>query len=105
MSESVENTAVKTSVNELLVKFPKPVTFEGKTYTEVDLSELENATGQLLARVESRVQGAAIVPELSLEYSLQLASEVTTLGIEFYYALPAKAALKVKRAVSAFLNA
>lgn len=88
--------------NELVVKFKKPYNFEGTETTEIDLSNLENVTGAQLSKAEQQV--TALVPEISLDYTLKLASIVTGKPEEFFTGLPGRDALAVKRTVSAFLN-
>lgn len=99
-----EEVAIATDAK-LVVKFAKPVQFEGKTFAELDLSEIENLTGAQIAHFETATQERGIiVPEISLVYAFLAASAATGLPIEFFEALKVKESLKVKRAVSAFMN-
>lgn len=92
-----------TTNNEALtIKFSKPFEFEKETYESVDLSGLEDITAAHLSAVEEQV--TAIVPELSLEYALILAAQVTEHPVEFFKSLPGKEGLKIKRVVQSFLN-
>lgn len=91
----------------LLIKFSKPFRFEGKEYTEIDLSGLEDisaadmiAVNKLMSRGGS---GIDVMPEVSLEYALNLAARATKQPVEFFIALPAKEALKIKNRVMGFL--
>lgn len=97
-----ELTVVETKNNDLTIKFSKPYQFEGETFNEVDLSGLEDITASHLSSVESEVQ--AMVPEMAMDYALILASKVTNHPQAFFFALPAKEGLKVKRLVTIFLN-
>lgn len=92
----------ETKNNDLIIHLDKPYKFEGSEHTIIDLNGLEDVTGAQLAKVENKV--TALVPELTLDYALLLAAEVTGQPIEFYKSLPGKGALKVKRTVSSFLN-
>lgn len=90
----------------LLVKFGKPYTFEGNTYTEIDLSGLENLNAASMIDVNrkmSRHSGIDIMPEVSLEYAVNIAAKATTQPIEFFLGLPPKEAIKVKNRVMGFL--
>lgn len=100
--EVVEVKEVEVKNNALTITFAKPYNFEGETYKSVDLSGLDDVTASQLSAVESDVQ--AIVPELSMDYALILASKVTNHPQAFFLALPGKEGLKVKRMVQGFLN-
>ena len=89
----------------LVLKFSKPYIFEGKEYEEVDLSCLENVTAQNMIDTQRLMQQDAgnILPELSLEYSCIISSQVARQPIEFFKGLPAKEAIKLKNMVTGFL--
>lgn len=92
--------------NSLLIKFGKPYVFEGNTYTQIDLSGLEklNAASMIdVNRKLSRHSGIDIMPEVSLEYAVNIAAKATTQPIEFFLGLPPKEAIKVKNRVMGFL--
>lgn len=102
---TVTKKATNTDDTKLVVTFSKPVQFEGKTYEEVDLTEIENINGAQIANFEATTQQRGIVvPELSSAYAFLAASAVSGLPIEFFEQLKVKEAVKIKRAVSAFLN-
>lgn len=99
-----EEVAIATDAK-LVVEFSKTVEFEGKKYAQLDLSEVENITGAQIANFEATTQAKGIiVPELSSAYAFLAASAATGLPIEFFESLKAKEAVKIKRAVSAFMN-
>lgn len=106
--EKTTNSEAATEANvKGLVKFNKPFLFEGKTFTEIDLSGIENLTGQDLDDAENmlmRVNKPAMVPEMSMTYLLFLASRATGQPQEFFTQLRAQDSLKVKRTVTSFLN-
>ena len=79
LAENDENTAAEE--NTLVMKLDKPFTFEGQTYTEVDLSGLEDTTAA----------------------DLQAVARVAHLPLEFFERLPAKEAIKLKGIVVGFL--
>lgn len=109
LEKTTNNTEVAaTETNEKgLVKFNKPFSFEGEVYAQIDLSGVENLTGQDLDDAENmllRVNKPSMVPEMSMTYLFFLASKATGKPQEFFFQLPAKDSLKVKRTVTSFLN-
>lgn len=67
LAENDENTAAEE--NTLVMKLDKPFTFEGQTYTEVDLSGLEDTTAadlQAVGRFVTKKNPAANPATLSL---------------------------------------
>ena len=91
-----ENEAVVIENGEIaeldgVLKLSKPYIFEGKTYTEIDLSGLENikAIDMIEAnKLYDRSGGFSIMPELSMEYAFIIASKATNKPIELFYGLP-----------------
>ena len=60
-----------------VIKLTKPYKFEGETYEEVDLSGLENITARDMIEANKaydRSGGFSIMPEMSMEYALFIAS-------------------------------
>lgn len=89
----------------LLIRFNKPFKFEGKEYTEIDLSGLESmsaadmiAVGKIMPK-----SGVDVMPEVTLEFAVHLAARAAKQPVEFFTALPMKEALKVKNRVMGFL--
>lgn len=104
-STTGEENSIETT-NDCLVKFNKPYVFEDTTYTELDLSALENiSTKDLLATDKLYYQTGNIAPqiEVTLAYVCIVASKVTKKPLEFFYGLPAKESMKVKTVVTNFL--
>jgi hypothetical protein len=102
---AAEGTEVEAEENELIVKFKKPFTYEGETYTQIDLTGIESMTGAQLCsaqRMYSKSKSVSLTPELDPNYAAIIGHIVVKLPIEFFYALPAKELAKVKRAVSGF---
>lgn len=88
-----------------VVVFNKPYTFEGTTYTKVDLSGLDNLTAaDMIAanKVLDRTGSFTFLPEMSLEYACIIAGKATNLPIEFFKGLHPREAVKVKNRVTAF---
>ena len=109
-AEVIENevVAVEEVENETLVKFSKPYKFEGKEYTELDLSKLDDLTAEDMIATNKYMQrssggGIDVMPEVTLEYALVLASKAVKLPIEFFTALPPREAMKIKNRVMGFL--
>ena len=91
--------------NPYLVVLDKPYEFEGKKYTEVDMSGLENIRALDMIDASKTLCGTGeyySVPETQMGYALMIASRATGLPIEFFHNLPPKAALKVKGKVTGF---
>ena len=108
LAENDENAAVED--NDLVMKLDKPFTFEGQTYTEVDLSGLEDATAadlKAVARIATKKNpaGNPATVEMTLEYAQFMAARVAHLPLEFFEHLPAKEAIKLKGIVVGFLYA
>ena len=77
-----------------VVKLNKEYTFEGKKYTEIDLSKLEDMTTMDMMEAQKAVQRAGIVsnaPHTALPFCLSLAVTATGYPIEFFNGLPMKA--------------
>lgn len=91
----------------LIVKFKKPFVFEKETYTEIDLTPLENiTTGDMVAVNKLIGPGtfgrADMNPEFSLEYACHIAARATKMPVEFFMALRPGDGLKVKNRVLSF---
>lgn len=91
----------------MVIKFKKPYFFEKKEYTEIDLSSIEDVTGEDMIAIDNLMKrtsvGINVMPEVSMEYALYMAARVTRLPVEFYLGLPTKEAMKVKTRVLGFL--
>lgn len=90
-----------------VVKLNKEYTFEGKKYTEIDLSKLEDMTTMDMMEAQRAVQRAGIVstaPQTTLPFCLSLAATATGYPIEFFNGLPMKDATKIWVEVMAFFG-
>ena len=108
--EDMDNTIldVADDENDLVVKLSKPYTFEGSTYTEIDLSGLEDATGGMLVSVGKIVAKKnpginQAVMEMSLPFAQHMAARVTGKPLEFFMGLPIKDTMELKGKVVNFL--
>ena len=91
--------------NPNLVIFSKPYTFEGKTYTEVDLSAVGDMTAQDMVDAEKFLTRSGIIsplPEMTVEYICFIANRATGLPVEFFKCLHPKDAVKVKNKITSF---
>jgi len=106
MAAGGENAGTDEEETTFVIQFKRPYRFEGKEYTEVDLSGLEDMTAADLTAVETqygkRHPGSAM-PELKTEYALMMAARAAKQPIEFFYGLPMREALKVKNGITGFL--
>lgn len=91
----------------LVITLKKPYKFEGREYTEIDLSGMEDLTAADMIAVNKYMDrtaaGIQVMPEVSLEYACVLASKATKQPVEFFTGLPPKQAVKVKNRVMGFL--
>ena len=91
---------------DLVLRFQKPYSFEGETYTEVDLSGLEDLSAADLCKVGKmvkKIDGVDPIAEMSLPYAIFMAARVTGKPLEFFQQLPAREAVKLKNLVAGFL--
>ena len=106
--EAAENAAsVENEEVDMVIKFKKPYYFEGKEYTEIDLSGMEDLTGaDMIAINKIMSRGSAginVMPEVSIEYACYFAARAAKQPIEFFTNLPPKELMKVKNRVMGFL--
>lgn len=92
----------------LVLRFGQPYIFDGREYTEVDLSGLEDVTAGVLESVGKIVskKNPGMNPallEMSMPFCNHLAQRVAGLTLEFFTKLPAKEAIKLKAMVTNFL--
>lgn len=91
--------------NKYLIKFRKPFIWEDNTYTEIDMSGLEDLSAKDMIHAQRTMERSGsinVLPEMSLEYACIFASKATKMPVEFFQALPPKEAIKVKNKVTNF---
>lgn len=108
MSEATEirENEISEEDVELVIKFKKPYTFEGEKISEIDLSGLENITGNDMVQVNKGLVKQGVTPmlqEMQLEYAQLMAARVTGRPVEFFRNLSAKDSMKLKNTVSNFI--
>lgn len=84
------------------IALKKPYTFEGKEYTEIDLSGMEKLKVKDMIEVQKAVgaePSAAILSGASTVFAMELAARATGLPKEFFKLLPARAAMEVRTAI------
>lgn len=96
--------------NDLIIKLSKPYKFDGETYETLDLTPIEDATGddlrkaaKLLSKKEPGQNPATL--EMTMDYAFIMAARACKKPLEFFDGLPAKDAVAVKTAVVGFLYA
>lgn len=95
---------IEDEESSMVVTFNKPFKFEGEEYTEIDLSGIDDLTGQDMLELQkvSKITNArgAVLPEMDLGYAFHVASKVTKLPLEFFEKLPARECVKVRTMVT-----
>ena len=90
----------------LVLKFRKPYKFEGREYTEVDLSAMEDMTAADLCAVGKIMTRLGIVnpvAEMTVDYAIYMAARASGKPVEFFQGLPTKEGIKLKNMVTGFL--
>ena len=84
-----------------ILKLKKEITFEGTRYTELDLSGLEELSGEeygSLCKQAENLDGM----DMSLTFAYLAAAKVTGLPYDFFKKLGAKDTCRLRYAVSSF---
>lgn len=108
VKESVADAAAipeEQEENKYLIKFRKPFVWEDNTYTEIDLSGLEDMSARDMIQAQRTMERSGsinVLPEMSLEYACIFASKATKMPVEFFQSFPPKEAIKVKNKVTNF---
>lgn len=110
MMPGMEPQEEEQEEQELILHFRKPYVFEGETYTELDLTGLEEVNAGQLMTVNRYMQkkfpkNNPAVLEMTLEYSQFLAAQITGKPLEFFQQMPAPESIKLKSIVVGFLFA
>lgn len=98
--------AEDSSTSDLIIKFNKPYEFEGQTYNEIDLSDVENISTKDLIEVDKLFyQSGNLAPtsEMSMAYACLVASKAAKKPVEFFNKLPGREGIKIKTQVVSFL--
>lgn len=87
------------------IKLTKPFKFEDETYTEIDLSALEDLNTKQITEADKRFTrngGISAIKEFDTDYACIISSIVTGKPIEFFLALPARDGVALKNTVGRF---
>ena len=92
-----------------IVKFKKPYRFEGRDYTEVDLSGLERLTVKDAIEVQrdlfsQQEVAASLLTETTTAFARALAVRATGRPVEFFQQMPRRLSKLVCRAVQEYMN-
>lgn len=106
MSKEVEkDIEVVENTDTGVIVFDKPYNWEGKEYTSVDISNMENLKG--IDLIESLDNGNGIYTSVNGEYNIKnimsLVSKATGIPVEFFEYLPIKEVIKIKYKAIRFL--
>lgn len=88
-----------------ILKLKKEITFEGTKYTELDLSGLEELSGEeygSLCKQTENLDGADMIPEKSLTFAYLAAAKVTGLPYDLFKNLSAKDTCRLRYTISSF---
>lgn len=104
----VNNDGSELEEGKLIIKLSKPITYEKKEYTEINMSCLYDVTADDMIKVDrllKRSGNVDAVPEISLEYALRITAEASGIPYEFFLLLDPKTALRIKNNVMGFFYA
>lgn len=105
VKEPIAEVPEEQEENKYLIKFRKPFVWEDNTYTEIDLSGLEDMSARDMIQVQRTMERSGsinVLPEMSLEYACIFASKATKMSVEFFQAMPPKEAIKIKNKITNF---
>ena len=106
MTKKLETQTHAENVVSFTVKFARPHFFEGKEYTEIDLSGLDDLTAEDLSYCEgmfAQMKQADPMKEFNTTFCLLVAQRATNLPFEFFSTLKISNATRIKATVSGFL--
>lgn len=112
-TEIIDASGTMEICDPLVIPLSKPVKFEEKEYSEINLRKLNDWTCGDVVKVTkeyNRVTGGsdspmdAILPEANLEYAEFVAARASGLPLEFFQALPARESGKLRTAVISFFH-
>lgn len=92
-------------MEELIVKLKKPYKFEGKEYTNIDLSGLDEMTVKDCIAAQKIAAKGEVIPliETDLKYLTILAAKASNLPVEFFESMPPKQFRAISSKVQNFL--
>lgn len=88
-----------------VVKFSRSYTFEGKSYSEVDLAGMDNLTAKDMIEAEKylfKTGTVSALPDQAVGYVCFIASRISDQPIEFFMGLSPRDMNRVKNKVTGF---
>lgn len=100
---------ISTPTNALVVQWKRPYTFEGHSYTEVDLIGLDTLTIQDAIETQKQLFGrnelaGSMLSETTMSFACAIAARVSGKPIEFFQMMPCTVSRQVQRAIFQHLN-
>ena len=95
-------------MSEIAVKFEKPYKFEGKEYTEIDLSGIEKMTVSDLIDIQKELMSEAassFVMETTASFTQVMATKASGKPVELFKLMPRGKIKQVQTAILKYLNA
>lgn len=95
-------------MSEITVKFEKPYKFEGKEYTEIDLSGIEKMTVSDLIDIQKELMSEAassFVMETTASFAQVMATKASGKPVELFKLMPRGKIKQVQTAILKYLNA
>lgn len=95
-------------MSEITVKFEKPYKFEGKEYTEIDLSGIEKMTIADLVEIQRALMSEAAssyVMETTASFAQVMATKASGKPVELFKLMPRGKIKQVQTAILKYLNA
>ena len=95
-------------MSEIAVKFEKPYKFEGKEYTEIDLSGIEKMTVSDLIDIQKELMSEAassFVMETTASFAQVMATKASGTPVELFKLMPRGKIKQVQTAILKYLNA
>lgn len=92
--------------NKYIIELEKKYDFEGKKYSNIDMSKIEDLTTEDILQIEKMYVASGNVilttSDMTLEYAVLTAVKVTNLPKEFFLKLPPRETKKICRLVTSF---
>lgn len=104
--KNIPSPAEETDITpDTVVKFSRSYNFEGKTYSEVDLSGMDDLTAKDMIEAEKylfKTGTVSALPDQAVGYVCFIASKISDRPIEFFMGLSPRDMNRVKNKVTGF---
>ena len=104
--KNIPSPAEETDITpDTVVKFSRSYSFEGKTYSEVDLSGMDDLTAKDMIEAEKylfKTGTVSALPDQAVGYVCFIASKISDQPIEFFMGLSPRDMNRVKNKVTGF---